>query len=117
MQNLQWLRPEIILQRCLQRWMMHYMQGRAADVKDVSERVIWTSSAECGERYGSDRMRNRVLLLADDLAPSETVQLDKSKVLGFATMTWFFQFPYGNSGENDEHSGSHWPGPRNCGPV
>ena len=60
-----------------------YMQGRAADVKDVSERVL---DILCGVDEGVHEMTEPCIVAADDLAPSETVQLDKSKVLGFATM-------------------------------
>ncbi len=60
-----------------------YMQGRAADVKDVSERVL---DILCGVSGGMKEMDEPCIIAADDLAPSETVQLDKSKVLGFATM-------------------------------
>lgn len=60
-----------------------YMQGRAADVKDVSERVL---DILCGVDTGFKEMNEPCIIAADDLAPSETVQLDKSKVLGFATM-------------------------------
>ena len=60
-----------------------YMQGRAADVKDVSERVL---DILCGVSGGMKEMTEPCIIAADDLAPSETVQLDKSKVLGFATM-------------------------------
>ena len=60
-----------------------YMQGRAADVKDVSERVL---DILCGVSGGMKEMTEPCIIAADDLAPSETLQLDKSKVLGFATM-------------------------------
>lgn len=60
-----------------------YMQGRAADVKDVSERVL---DILCGVDEGVQEMTESCIIAADDLAPSETVQLDKEKVLGFATM-------------------------------
>ncbi len=60
-----------------------YMQGRAADVKDVSERVL---DILCGVDAGMKEMTEPCIIAADDLAPSETVQLDKDKVLGFATM-------------------------------
>ena len=60
-----------------------YMQGRAADVKDVSEQVL---DILCGVSGGMKEMTEPCIIAADDLAPSETVQLDKSKVLGFATM-------------------------------
>ena len=60
-----------------------YMQGRAADVKDVSERVL---DILCGVSEGIKQTDEPSIIAADDLAPSETVQLDKSKVLAFATM-------------------------------
>ncbi len=59
-----------------------YMQARAADVKDVSGRII---SVLTGVAQGGIDSPVPVILAADDLAPSETVQLDKSKVLGFIT--------------------------------
>ena len=59
-----------------------YMKERAADVKDISNCVISIlQNAENGSVTGE----KPVILLADDLAPSETVQLDKSKVLSFVT--------------------------------
>lgn len=57
-----------------------YMQARAADVKDISNRVIGILSGAVAGGIDSDVP---VILAADDLAPSETVQLDKSKILGF----------------------------------
>ena len=59
-----------------------YFQARAADVKDVSGRII---SALTGVVQGGIDSPVPVILAADDLAPSETVQLDKSKILGFVT--------------------------------
>ncbi|MCR4591368.1 MAG: phosphoenolpyruvate--protein phosphotransferase, partial [Lachnospiraceae bacterium] len=59
-----------------------YMQARAADVKDVSSRVIKILSGREESGVSSDKP---VILLAEDLAPSETVQLDKSKILSFVT--------------------------------
>jgi len=59
-----------------------YMQGRAADVKDVSQRIL---SILCGVVQGGIDSPVPVLLASDDLAPSETIQLDKSKILGFIT--------------------------------
>lgn len=59
-----------------------YMRERAADVKDISNRVISIlQGAGSSEMTGDEP----AILLADDLAPSETVQLDKSKVLSFVT--------------------------------
>ena len=59
-----------------------YMRERAADVKDISNRVIAVLQ---GNGAGGLNADEPVILLADDLAPSETVQLDKSKVLSFVT--------------------------------
>ena len=59
-----------------------YFQARAADVKDVSSRII---AALTGAVQGGIDSPVPVILAADDLAPSETVQLDKSKILGFVT--------------------------------
>ncbi len=59
-----------------------YFQARAADVKDVSTRILGILSGVVQGGIDSDVP---VILAADDLAPSETVQLDKSKILGFIT--------------------------------
>jgi phosphotransferase system enzyme I (PtsI) len=59
-----------------------YMQARAADVKDVSGRIV---GILLGVVQGGIDSEVPVVLAADDLAPSETVQLDKSKILGFIT--------------------------------
>ena len=59
-----------------------YFQARSADVKDVSNRII---AALTGAVQGGIDSAVPVILAADDLAPSETVQLDKSKILGFIT--------------------------------
>ena len=59
-----------------------YMQARAADVKDVSRRLLDILAGNVAGGIASDAP---VVLAADDLAPSETVQLDKSKILGFIT--------------------------------
>ena len=59
-----------------------YMQARSADVKDIAERVVGILH---GRRDGKDLGEEPVILAAKDLAPSETVQMDKSKLLGFVT--------------------------------
>ena len=59
-----------------------YMQARAADVKDVTGRIIGILT---GVVQGGIDSPVPVILAADDLAPSETVQLDKSKILAFVT--------------------------------
>ncbi len=60
-----------------------YMRGRAADVKDISERIVRVLSGGAGQGLHTDEP---VIILAEDLAPSETVQLDKDKVLSFVTV-------------------------------
>lgn len=57
-----------------------YMQARSTDVKDVSNRVISILQGVSSDGLNSSEP---VIMLADDLAPSETVQLDKSKILSF----------------------------------
>ncbi|MCI9484554.1 MAG: phosphoenolpyruvate--protein phosphotransferase [Clostridiaceae bacterium] len=59
-----------------------YMQARAADVRDISGRVVGILTGAVAGGIDSDVP---VVLASDDLAPSETVQLDKSKILGFVT--------------------------------
>lgn len=59
-----------------------YMRERSADVKDVSERLIKILS---GKDNGGIVTSEPVIIVADDLAPSETVQFDKSKILAFVT--------------------------------
>nr|MDE6531142.1 phosphoenolpyruvate--protein phosphotransferase [Lachnospiraceae bacterium] len=59
-----------------------YMQARSADVKDISNRMIANLSADDIEQSVTD---DKVIICADDLAPSETVSLDKEKVLAFVT--------------------------------
>lgn len=58
-----------------------YMRGRAADVRDVSERLINVLNGV--DNNIIDDSDQKYIIAADDLAPSETVQLDKSRVLGF----------------------------------
>lgn len=58
-----------------------YFKARAADMKDISERVIKVLSG----KKDSGQLDEPVIIVADDLMPSETVQLDKEKVLAFAT--------------------------------
>lgn len=59
-----------------------YMQARAADVRDISERIISILANSSENIIKSD---TPVIIGAQDLAPSETVQLDKSKILAFVT--------------------------------
>jgi len=59
-----------------------YMKARAADIKDISERIVNVLS---GNITDMSILTEAVILVADDLAPSETVQMDKSKLLGFVT--------------------------------
>lgn len=59
-----------------------YMKARAVDVKDISNRIILCLS---GSGESADASDDKVIICADDLAPSETVLLDKDKVLAFVT--------------------------------
>ena len=59
-----------------------YFKARAADVKDISERLVNILS---GRENGSAMGDEPVIIVADDLAPSETVQMDKEKLLAFVT--------------------------------
>ena len=59
-----------------------YMQARAADVKDISNRIIDCLMDNHSSNTASDE---KVIICADDLAPSETVSLDKEKILAFVT--------------------------------
>ncbi len=59
-----------------------YMQGRAADIRDITDRLL----SELTQSGKTDfRMEEPVVILAQDLAPSETVQFEKDKLLGFIT--------------------------------
>lgn len=60
-----------------------YMRARAADIKDISERIISILSGKGDTAIGTDEP---AIIVADDLAPSETVQLDKDMVLSFVTV-------------------------------
>ncbi len=60
-----------------------YMQARSADVKDISERIVRCLFG--GEEQSTD-FDEPVIIVADDLAPSETVSLDKEKILAFVTV-------------------------------
>lgn len=60
-----------------------YMRGRSVDVKDISERLINILSGFNASSMVSDEP---VIIVAEDLAPSETVQLDKDKILSFVSV-------------------------------
>ncbi len=60
-----------------------YMRERAADVKDISERLLTILS---GKEDHTASAKEPAIIIADDLAPSETVQLDKDMVLSFVTV-------------------------------
>ncbi len=61
-----------------------YMQARSADVKDISSRLIKVLSGQSDTDMSG--LIDKVILLADDLSPSETVQMDKSKIGAFVTV-------------------------------
>jgi len=59
-----------------------YMQARAADVRDISERLITAITGDCND---SSCLSQPSIVVADDFTPSETVRFDKDKILGFVT--------------------------------
>lgn len=59
-----------------------YFQARSADIKDISDRVV---SILTGKGNNGDLGEEPVIIVAEDLAPSETVKMDKSKLLAFVT--------------------------------
>ncbi len=59
-----------------------YMQERAADIRDISNRLIANLAGVVSSEISSE---DKMIVCADDLAPSETVSLDKDKVLAFVT--------------------------------
>ena len=59
-----------------------YFRARAADVKDITDRLLKILS---GDAVESGFLTKPVILMAEDLAPSETVQLEKDMLLGFIT--------------------------------
>ncbi len=60
-----------------------YMKARSADVRDISERLVRNLSGEGDADLSS---MEPSVIVADDLSPSETVQMDKEKILGFVTV-------------------------------
>jgi len=62
---------------------IEYMKERAADIRDVGRRLASQISGDKGQRLSD--IQEPVILVAEDLAPSETVQLDRQFILGFAT--------------------------------
>ena len=60
-----------------------YMKARAADIKDISERLVRNLEGNDGNSLDFE---NPVIVVADDLTPSETVQMDKEKILAFVTV-------------------------------
>ncbi len=60
-----------------------YMKARATDVKDITNRLIQTLMGNAPLDYSQ---MEPSIIVADDLTPSETVQMDKAKILGFATI-------------------------------
>ena len=60
-----------------------YMKARAADIKDISKRLVKNLSGHGGD---SIDLEEPVIVVAEDLSPSETVQMDKDKILAFVTV-------------------------------
>ena len=72
-------------------------------IKDISDRLVRVLS---GHDEGDMDAAEPSIIVAEDLAPSETVQMDKSKVLAFCYKERFFQFPYSNPCKNYEYPGA-----------
>ncbi|MBQ7066783.1 MAG: phosphoenolpyruvate--protein phosphotransferase [Lachnospiraceae bacterium] len=60
-----------------------YMKARAVDVKDISQRVVQNL---CGQEEVDLSSKGPCIIVADDLSPSETIQMDKEKILAFVTV-------------------------------
>lgn len=60
-----------------------YMKERAADVKDVGKRILGNLAGKAGS--GLENLEENTIVVAHDLTPSDTAQLDKNKVIGFLT--------------------------------
>lgn len=60
-----------------------YMKARAADVKDISNRLIQNLQGKCSQELSEEEP---AIIVADDLSPSETIQMDKEKILAFVTV-------------------------------
>ena len=75
--------PAIISQRCLLPMDDDYMKARSADIKDISERLVRNLSGQGDVDLSSIEPS---IIVADDLSPSETVQMDKDKILAFVTV-------------------------------
>ncbi len=80
-----------------------YMRERAADVKDISERVL---SILNGGQKGKVVTDEPAIIVADDLAPSETVQLEKRYGAFFCHGSRFGEFPYRDPRKNHGDPGA-----------
>mgnify|MGYP000105069884 FL=1 len=80
-----------------------YMKVRAADVKDISDRLVRVLS---GHDEGDMDAAEPSIIVAEDLAPSETVQMDKSKVLAFVTRKGSSNSHSSNPCKNYEYPGA-----------
>ena len=101
MQSMQ-QQQQVIICRHVSQMDDDYMKARAADVKDISDRLVRVLS---GHDEGEMDAAEPSIIVAEDLAPSETVQMDKSKFLHLLQGR-FFQFPYSNPCKNYEYPGA-----------
>ena len=79
-----------------------YFRARSADMKDIAERVI----AVLAGREQKRAFDEPVIVAADDLMPSETVQMDSEIARGFCDQAGFGKFSYGYSGSDHEYPGT-----------
>lgn len=78
-----------------------YMQARAADVKDISNRIIRNLSMDA---ESENAMSDKMIVCADDLSPSETILLDKDKVYCLCNSIRFIKLSHSNSRQKYEYS-------------
>ena len=82
-----------------------YMKARSADIKDISERLVRNLSGQGDVDLSSIEPS---VIVADDLSPSETVQMDKGQDPCICNSSWFYKLSYRNPCTYDEHSGTDW---------
>lgn len=82
-----------------------YMQARAADIKDISARLVQNLSGQGGVDFSA---MEPSIIVAEDLSPSETVQMDKKENIGICDSTWLYKFAHGHSCPHDEYSSIDW---------
>ena len=83
-----------------------YMRERAADIKDVSKRIIANLAGKGGDAFAITE--ENTIVVAHDLTPSDTAQLDRSKVIGFLNKYRWKNFSCSYYGKNIRNSSCSW---------